>query len=142
MKLFLMKRADCLFTEKVYNKIEEDIAEGRLYPGERILVAKMAEDLGCSHAPIREALRQLESEALLRFERNGGCTVRKLSIPELDEIHGVLLLLEGDAVRIGTERANGDDIAQLRSPYNKLGTHSDGYATSFCQTCKATQENN
>ena len=94
MKIFPTKRPDCLFSETVYHKIKEDITEGKLYPGERVLVAKLAKEVGCSQAPIREALRQLGSEGVLSFERNKGCTVRKLSIPELDEIYGVLLLLE------------------------------------------------
>jgi DNA-binding GntR family transcriptional regulator len=115
-----MKRANHLIRDRICEKIRKDINEGRLFPGEKILQAKLAKDFDCSHAPIREALRQLESEGLLFFERNKGCSLRKLSIEEIDQIYAILGLLEGLAGRLSSKNATRKDIALLKNIYKKL----------------------
>lgn len=108
--------------EEIYQKIRDDITYGKLSPGERLVESKLAERFKCSHSPIREVLRQLESEGLLIFERNKGSTIRKLSIQEIAEIYLILPMLEGCAARLSAERATGKDVAYLRSLHNKLKT--------------------
>ena len=109
-----------LLREKIYQKIRDDITKGRLLPGERLLESKFAKEFNCSHTPIREALRQLESEGLILFERNKGVTIRKISIQEIDEIYCILPLLEGCAARLSTAQANRNDVVYLRGLHHKL----------------------
>ncbi len=115
-----MKDTRYLFSERVYEKIKADINSGRLYPGERVLEARLAQELNCSHAPVREGLRQLANEGVLLFERNKGCSVRKLSIGEIDETYTVLSLLEGYAVRMTVEQPKDEDLAYLKDLDSKM----------------------
>ena len=61
--------------EKIYEKIRDDITYGKYVPGERIVEDRLVEVLKASRSPIREALRQLQSEGLVTFERNRGILV-------------------------------------------------------------------
>lgn len=108
--------------EKIYQKIRDDITNGRLSPGERLLESKLADEFKCSQSPVREALRQLESEGLLTCEENKGSTIRKLSIQEIDEIYCILSVLESYAAFRSTERVTKEDVVYLRNLHNKLKT--------------------
>jgi DNA-binding GntR family transcriptional regulator len=106
--------------EKIYQKIRDDITNGKLSPGERLLESKLAVEFKCSQSPVREALRQLASEGLLTFEENKGSTIRKLSIQEIDETYRILSVLESYAASQSTGRATKKDITYLRGLHNKL----------------------
>jgi DNA-binding GntR family transcriptional regulator len=56
--------------QKIYRSIREDITYGKLAPGERLVESKLAEQFNASRGPVRETIRQLESEELINFERN------------------------------------------------------------------------
>jgi len=107
--------------ESVYSKIRDDIAFGKYTPGERIIEGKLAKEFESSRSPIREALRQLEFEGLVVFERNKGVTIAKLSIVEVDEIYSLLSLLESYAASISAKVATKKDVVYLRSLNEKLG---------------------
>jgi DNA-binding GntR family transcriptional regulator len=106
--------------EKIYKKVGDDISNGKLVPGERLLESKLVKEFRCSQSPVREALRQLETEGLLTFEKNKGCTIRKLSIQEIDDIFSIIAQLESCAARQCTERATGADVPYLRNLHDKL----------------------
>jgi DNA-binding GntR family transcriptional regulator len=108
--------------EKIYQSIRDDIACGKLFPGERLVESMLVERFKTSRSPIREALRQLESEGLISFERNKGITVSKLSIHEIDEIYSLRWLLESYAAHLSAERATKNDVAYLRDLHGKLKT--------------------
>jgi DNA-binding GntR family transcriptional regulator len=91
--------------EKVYRDIRDKITYGYLNPGERITESDLAEKYRSSRSPIREALRQLESEGLMYSERNKGFTVSKLSVKQVEEIYNIRLLLESYAARLTAERS-------------------------------------
>jgi DNA-binding GntR family transcriptional regulator len=105
---------------KLYNQIRDDITYGKLSPGERLVEAKLAEQYQSSRSPIREALRQLESEGLLTFERNKGISVSKLSINQVDEIYKVRWVLESYAAHQMAERATKKQVENLKSLQKKL----------------------
>ena len=107
--------------EKIYKKIRDDITYGKLSPGERLIEADLVRDFKASRSPIREALRQLESEALITFVRNKGITVSKLSIKEVDEIYSLRSILESYAARLTAEKATKEHVRYLRDLHNKLG---------------------
>jgi DNA-binding GntR family transcriptional regulator len=109
-----------LLRERIYRKIRDDITYGRILPGERLVESRVAEEFKASRAPIREALRQLESEGLTKFERNKGITVVKLSIMEVNEIYDIRLLLESYAARLSAEKALKKHVTYLRDLNKKL----------------------
>jgi DNA-binding GntR family transcriptional regulator len=104
----------------IYERIRDDITFGHLLPGERLTEIKLSGMYQVSRSPIREALRQLQSDGLIRFERNKGMEVTKLSIEKVAEIYDVRALQEGFAVRIGIDRLDSEDIDNLTALHNSL----------------------
>ena len=100
--------------EKIYQHIRDNITYGKLMPGERLIEAKLTEEFQTSRSPIREALRQLESEGLITFERNKGITVSKLSIKQVEEIYSLRWLLESYAARLCAESAFKSQVIQMK----------------------------
>ena len=70
------------------------IADGRMEPGGRYSVAQLAEQLGVSRTPVREALLMLEREGRVRFERNRGVRVLETTAVDVAEVFELRLLLE------------------------------------------------
>lgn len=106
--------------EQIYIKIRDDITNGILSPGERLVESHFTKKLKTSRIPIREAFRQLEGEGLITFEQNKGYKVSKLSIKEIEEIYTLQWLLESFATRLFAENASENDLAYLMKINNKL----------------------
>lgn len=106
--------------QDIYEKIRDDITFGRLMSGERLTEKKLSDLYKVSRSPIREALRQLESEGLISFERNKGIEVAKLSVKQVEEIYDLRELLEGYAVRIAIGKTTKKDIAYLEDLHKKM----------------------
>ena len=104
----------------IYERIRDDITFGHLLPGERLTEIKLSGMYQISRSPIREALRQLQSDGLIRFERNKGMEVTKLSIEKVAEIYDVRALQEGFAVRISIEHLDAEDINNLTALHKAL----------------------
>lgn len=106
--------------QDIYERIRDDITYGHLMPGERLTEKKLSDIYHVSRSPIREALRQLQSEGLIRFERNKGMEVPKLTIKQVEEIYDTRALLEGYAVRISVGHLTGDDLRHLSALHKRL----------------------
>ena len=94
--------------ELVAVDLREAILTGRLLPGERISDARVAEEMGISRAPVREAIRQLAAHGLVKEERRRGAFVRRLSRTSVGQVYDCRRALEGLAARrvaIGPELA-------------------------------------
>lgn len=79
--------------------LREAISTGRLKARQPLPQAEIAANLQVSHIPVREALRQLESEGLVTYQPNRGATVSALSSAEIREIYEIRALLESGAIR-------------------------------------------
>jgi len=90
------------------------ISRGVLRPGDRIGQDAAAEQVGVSLIPVREALRILESEGVVRYVPRRGYFVAELDLTELDEIYRLRRLLETDAVQRGSGNATPAALAGLR----------------------------
>jgi DNA-binding GntR family transcriptional regulator len=106
--------------QKIYQSIRDDITYGKLSPGERLVESELAEHFKASRSPIREALRQLESESLIRINQNKGITVSKLSPEEVDGIYNLRWLLESYAARLSAEKATKSHVVYLKDLHKKL----------------------
>jgi DNA-binding GntR family transcriptional regulator len=89
------------------------IVEGRLAAGERYSVGALADRLGVSRTPVREALLVLERQGLVRFERNKGVRIVAPSAGDLEEVFVLRLLLEVPATRRACSRLGEDDLDAL-----------------------------
>lgn len=89
------------------------IVEGELRPGERVTQDEVAEHVGVSIAPVREALRVLEQEGQLTYFPRRGYFVTELRIADLEEIYELRRLLEERAVRAALPRIDDDAMARI-----------------------------
>lgn len=106
--------------EKIYHTIRDQITYEILHPGERLTEAKLVREFKTSRSPIREALRQLESEGFVTSQNHKGHQVSKLSIKEVDEIYNMRWLLESYAAGLTANRATEKDVANLKKFHEKL----------------------
>jgi DNA-binding GntR family transcriptional regulator len=97
-----------------YICLRDEIRSGRLNPGDRLLETEIAERLGVSRTPVREALKRLESDGIATFGQPRGLTVTKLSRGQIVELYAMREVLEGAAARFAAERAAPYEIAALR----------------------------
>lgn len=100
--------------DAVREEILRRIIDGAIAPGERIVELRVAQELGTSQAPVREALRGLEVLGVVESSRNRGARVRLLQPRELMEISDVRAELEGYAAGLAAPRLKGS-TAELRS---------------------------
>ena len=117
MSLKIVNKA--LYIE-VTERLRSMIASGMLAPGSWIDEQKLAEDLGVSRTPFREAIRILASEGLLRVEPRRGCYVTQLSEKDLDDIFPLMAMLEGRCAFEAAQRAKDEDIRTLDALHTKL----------------------
>lgn len=105
---------------KVTTKLREVILKGEFKMGERLVQEQWAEKLGVSRMPIREALKQLEMEGLVRIEPRRGAIVTPISIDDIEEIYQLRANLEGLAVEKSLPNLEADEIAELENLYEQM----------------------
>jgi DNA-binding GntR family transcriptional regulator len=113
-------KADRSIREDIYETMRDDITFGHFMPGERLTEKKLSDIYKASRSPIREALRQLESEGLISFERNKGIEVSKPTIKQVEEIFNIRELLEGYSVRLSVGQMNKKDVGDLTRFHKNL----------------------
>ncbi|NPV70023.1 MAG: GntR family transcriptional regulator [Firmicutes bacterium] len=123
-RLMLLKHEKPRFTTKtevVYRALREHIVNGDLEPGTRLLQKKIAEELGVSEIPVREAIRQLQAEGLVVVTPHSGAEVASFRPEEIEEALAIRGVLEGFAARTAVGRAAPGAIAELRSILDNMG---------------------
>jgi DNA-binding GntR family transcriptional regulator len=101
--------------DQVYTFLKKGIVTGDLQPGERLKELEIAQNLGASRTPVREALSRLEQEGLVQPFPSGGLTVVKLSANDVKEIYGLLRVLESYGIRLAAERITNKQLERLES---------------------------
>jgi DNA-binding GntR family transcriptional regulator len=100
--------------EAAYRRLRQLIVDGSLAPNERIFENELAEQFGISRTPLREALRQLETEGLVHFIARRGAVVAGLSSAEMREEFEIRATLERLAIRLAGPRLGPAELGQLR----------------------------
>lgn len=113
--------SDSIGAAPAYERIRAAIVESRYPPGQRLVEQRIAEELGLSRTPVREALRLLEAEGLVVSERNRGAMVRPLSPTEVVDLYGLRIRLESYAVEVATERATESELGELAAAADAFG---------------------
>jgi DNA-binding GntR family transcriptional regulator len=98
----------------VSEKIRGQILAGRLKPGERLIEDRLSAELGVSRVPVREALRGLSMEGLVRLEPNRGASVTEVTPQLLAELVEVRTLLEALNARLAARRHDPEIVALLQ----------------------------
>lgn len=86
-------------TQIAMEQLRASILSGEVLPGTRLIQEHIAEAYGFSRIPVREALRLLEADGLVTYERNNGYTVARIDATQLRSIQRLRQLLEAEAVR-------------------------------------------
>src|SRR5450631_4278127 len=104
----------------VQKELERMILAGDLGAGAKLNEAAIADLLGVSRGPVREAFRALEESGLVRLEKNRGVFVRELSVEEADEIYEVRAALDDWIGRRLAQTATPADIGELRAAIERM----------------------
>jgi DNA-binding GntR family transcriptional regulator len=98
----------------VIDRLHEMISQGELQPGEWVRQERLARELGVSHTPIREALKQLQAEGLVEHVPYRGVRVVEFSLDDVVDIYTMRSALEGLAAAAAALRASDDELAEIR----------------------------
>jgi DNA-binding GntR family transcriptional regulator len=109
-------------TERTLEAVRQGVRSGALRPGELYSVYRLAEELGISRSPVREALLRLAETGMIRFERNRGFRVILPTPQDIAEIVSIRVALEVPAVRRATIQAGANDRAAVRQQYAAMET--------------------
>lgn len=101
--------------EIVFQYLREAILEGKLEPGKRLMEMQLAEELGVSRTPIREAIRKLELEGLVIMVPRKGAYVADVSVKDMLEVLEIRAALEGLAASLAAERMTAKEIKSLKT---------------------------
>lgn len=102
-------------TSRVERAVAQRIFSGELTAGQKLSEQEVAERLGVSRSPVREAFRALADVGLLQIEQNRGACVRKIDFEEAVEIHEIYSALEELAARSAVRRLSSAQIDELKS---------------------------
>ncbi len=100
---------------KIFNKIREDIIEGRYNDGESLVEKKLAEEFGVSRTPIREVVRQLELDGLVESMPNRGVFVIGITQEDIKDIYEIRILVEGLAAKWATKKITEEELKALNN---------------------------
>jgi DNA-binding GntR family transcriptional regulator len=105
-------------------QINRLIIEGELKLGQRINEVELAQKLNMSRGPIRESLRILNQQGLLKYEPRKGMYVTKLSRDDIKEVYDIQLSLEKTAIDLGFHNINETLLLKLKTIVEKIGENS------------------
>ena len=108
-----------------YLRIRQAILEGEFSPGSRVSQVKIAEDLGLSRTPVREALRMIEREGLILSTHGRQVVISPTSMADLDELYALRIKLDTTTVRLTVPLLTVDDIAEMRSCMMQMISNED-----------------
>ena len=97
----------------VFEHLRNSILNGDLKPGERLMEVQLAEQLGVSRTPVREAIRKLELEGLLIMVPRKGAYVADVSVKDILDVLEVRSVLEGLAAALAAERMTEEELEEL-----------------------------
>lgn len=100
--------------QRVYDRLEEMIIRGRLAPGEHLVETDLAEQLGVSRNPVREALQGLQRSGWVELRPRQGAFVRVPTVEEVDGFFRVRAVLEEESARSVARNVTPADVARLR----------------------------
>lgn len=120
MKKLLKLEGYDLLSKKVYRILKKEIIKGSFEPGNKVLEGKIADQMGISRTPVREAIRVLAAEGFVILSPNQGVVVRSVSAENIREVLQIHSVLEGLAARLSCEVINEEDLKELENCVNRM----------------------
>ncbi|WP_122602716.1 GntR family transcriptional regulator [Pseudomonas viridiflava] len=109
----------------IEEKLRNAIIDGSLPSGTALRQQELATLFGVSRMPVREALRQLEAQSLLRVETHKGAVVAPLITEDAVDAYSLRILLESEALRLSIPHLTAEDLAAARSYIEQLEVETD-----------------
>lgn len=106
--------------EQVANVLREAIANGSLEAGTPLRQDELAEQFGFSRMPIRDALRQLETEGIVSIHPTKGAHVARMDSAEISEIYALRELLESEALRLSIPNLAGAKLDEAEQVFDQI----------------------
>ena len=132
-----MVQAQNSLHDQVAERLRGLIFSGELVPGQWVDEVLLCESWAISRTPLREALKVLSAEGLVRHEPRRGCFVSEVTEQDLDDIFPVIALLEGRCAHEAAIHANDTDLQAMARLHAQLKAHAtagriqDYYATNY-----------
>ena len=101
--------------QQAYETIRRRLFRGEIPPGTRLVNRTLAEDIGMSFTPVREAINRLASDGLVEYTHGAGAFVRKLSRQELAQLYDVRALFEPFAATEAAHHITPNELAEMES---------------------------
>lgn len=111
--------------ELVCEHIREAIINGVFAPGERLMEIQMADEMGVSRTPVREAIRKLEMEGFVVMIPRRGTYVSNMSIKDINDVYEIRTSLDILAAGLAAERINDDELEELQRLLVQVGRAID-----------------
>lgn len=115
-----MERTGAPLREQVLADLREALVEGTYPPGVRLKERELCEAFGVSRTVVREVLRQLETEQLVRIEPQVGPIVVTLSNQDIRDLYEVRAVLEGTAGKLAARHGADEDLSSLAQIYDEI----------------------
>ncbi|WP_458414169.1 GntR family transcriptional regulator [Schinkia sp. CFF1] len=107
-------------TQYAYEFLRAKILDGEYVPGQRIVIDQVAKELGTSTIPIREAIRNLESDGLIQYKPYSGAIVSAINETEYEEVLSVIAVLEGYAASLSAGNITAQNLTELEQLNNEM----------------------
>ena len=107
-------------TEYAYDLLRSRILSGDIPPGSIVSQAQIAESIGVSRTPLREATRLLQTEGLLEGEPNRRLRVATVSVSDLEQLYALRITTEALAVRASVDLMDSDRLESLRKAFDDM----------------------
>lgn len=109
-----------LLSEDIADSIKTAIIKGKFKPGEKISEGELAESMGISRTPLREAFRRLENEGFIQIIPRKGAVVSEIDAKEAISLYEIKSVLEGLAARLAAANMKEKEISKLEKINNEL----------------------
>jgi DNA-binding GntR family transcriptional regulator len=110
--------------EDVYERVRSAILDGELAAGAVMSQVALAQELGISRTPLREALRMLQGEGLIEAEHNRRVRVAPITPQDLEELYIVRVTLEAEAVRLSVPTMASEDLARMEGQLAEMAHYA------------------
>lgn len=111
--------------ELVFDSLRKAIIHGKLKPGERLMEIQLAEEMGVSRTPVREAIRKLELDGFVVMVPRRGAYVAGVSVKDIADVFEVRSALEGLAAGLAAERITEEEMEELEKVIYQISGEED-----------------
>jgi DNA-binding GntR family transcriptional regulator len=118
-------------SDRAYDYIRRQILSGEYEPGKPLITNLLSEEIGVSRTPVRDALRQLESDGLVIIRPRLGASVKSMDLKEFEEMNELRLALECHAVGLAAERRTQADLEAMKVSLEAIGPTIENYIANY-----------